>query len=220
MTQNDLKASIEKRLASYGAMSLAVASGFVATPASGAVIFTDTSTWSGNSTTSGPVYFNPMTGTFGTSPTNEAFNLFHLSATASSGARLILSGLGSANGAANGPGGFLKQFAFSSQVSNGKASFVGGGRLEASSLGVHFGNFNTGDAGYLGLRENGNYGWAHVQILSGYHAKLLGFSIQTAANTPISGSDSPEPSSLVLLALGAAGIAAYRRKAVGSAAAK
>jgi hypothetical protein len=212
MLRQDLSALIEKRLASYGAMSIAVASGFMAAPANASTLFTDTSAWAGNSTTTGTVFFNPAAGLFGNTDT-AAFELFHVGATASSGSRLVLAGIPSSVGVAISGGQFAKKFAFSSTVSTGNASFAGGPRIEASSNGVHLGNFNPGDIGYVGLADAGNFGWAKIEILSGYQAELLGFAYNTVAGSPIQPADSPEPSSLVLLALGAAGIAAYRRKA-------
>jgi len=216
MLQRDSKGSLEKRLASYGAMSLAVASGVLAGPAHAAsFLYTDTSSWPLNSTATGTVYFNPATGGYGHSST-AAFKLFHQTGTHSSGSRLIIWGIASGAGVA-GTTNLATKFGVSSAVSAGHAAFFGIERLEFSSSGNHRGNFNTGDDAYVGLFLNGHYGWARVSISSGYQAQLLGFEYQTGAGSPATGSDVPEPSSLLLLAMGAAGIAAYRRKIAGSA---
>jgi hypothetical protein len=218
MPNQNLNASIEKRLARYGAMSLAVASGFMAAPAHAGTIAIDTSSWAGNSTATGNVYFNPATGYFGNTSTGGAFELFHMGATQSSGSKLVLKGLLFSAGAAASAGGqFIGKFAFSSTISNSHASFIGNGRLEASNgflsnPGGHLGQFSTGDIAYIGLEEAGHFGWAKVSILSGYQAQLLGFAYETDAGGPINPS-LPEPSTLLMLALGSAGIAAYRRKA-------
>src|ERR1700693_5984946 len=74
------------------------------------------------------------------------------------------------------------------------ANFLGAGRIEASNgslgnPGGHLGQFNPGDTGYVGLEDAGNFGWAKIEVLSGYQAKLLGFAYNTQAGAPIQPAD-------------------------------
>jgi hypothetical protein len=215
MQREDLQAFVEKRLARYGAMSLAVASGFMAAPAHAGTIAVDTSTWSGTSTADGYVYFNPVMGPLGLlgSSSHAAFRLSHVAAASGSGSRLFIQGV-SSYAAVAGASNFVTKFADNAIVPSAIPSFIGGGFLEASdpsNNGAHLGSFNPGDTAYIGLRMNGHFGWARVAILDGFQAQLLGFAYETVEGDPATTS-LPEPSTLMMLALGSAGIAAYRRK--------
>jgi hypothetical protein len=88
--------------------------------------------------------------------------------------------------------------------------------------GAYNSNFKfNGDAktGYIGFRDHdsGNYGWAYIEVTDGYSYKINGWAYEDsggtikAGETP-SGGAAPEPSGLALLACGAAGIFALRRK--------
>jgi hypothetical protein len=82
------------------------------------------------------------------------------------------------------------------------------------------GNWRSGDSGFLGLRfttDSGatfNYGWAEVQInANAYDATLEKFAYETDADTAIlTPAPVPEPSELVLFALGSGGLAIVRAR--------
>jgi hypothetical protein len=105
-----------------------------------------------------------------------------------------------------------------------------------SSFSGPFGHFNStnGDpvSGYLGLEvlQGGTpeYGWASIVVNPNFSVTLDSFALQTSGESvttgetgPVGPPATPEPASILLLALGAAGIAAYRskRKKLGSSAA-
>ena len=82
------------------------------------------------------------------------------------------------------------------------------------------GIWQGGGEGYVGLRiQNGanfNYGWALVNYDdAGNQLTLKSFALERTINTPIVAGDAtsvPEPSSALLLALGAGGMALRRRR--------
>ena len=215
--------TLEKRLASYGAMSLAVASGFAAMPAeANTIIYTNTSSAADNSTASGPVYFNPVSGSL--SNINFDFELFP-----------SFNGFNPGNPSCSSPGNPQHlPGCMSSQVSiigNGGnrvevagASGSGQEGVIVESNGFSYYPYNT--IGYVDLQlANGDYGWAEVEVLGTDNVKLLGFAYdevsgqslsngQTSNNNNLGGGggSAPEPGTLVMLALGATGIAALRRR--------
>lgn len=77
------------------------------------------------------------------------------------------------------------------------------------------GNWTTLGSGYVGLKFELNsqtdYGWAYITVNSNYTVTLdfVGYDNSGAATTTPT---VPEPNSLLLLVMGAAGIGAYRRK--------
>ncbi|MCC6353801.1 MAG: PEP-CTERM sorting domain-containing protein [Verrucomicrobiae bacterium] len=80
--------------------------------------------------------------------------------------------------------------------------------------------WELGDAGYFGFKftnvSGAHYGWGQIEI-EGDPVGGIGFTILAAyyddtANAPIAVGAIPEPSQVALLALGAAGVAAWRRR--------
>ncbi|HYG25100.1 MAG TPA: PEP-CTERM sorting domain-containing protein [Verrucomicrobiae bacterium] len=78
------------------------------------------------------------------------------------------------------------------------------------------GPWTAGQRAYLGLRFNNggttNYGWADITLNSYQSVTLHGFAYETSGGAITAGAV-PEPSQFALLALGAAGVAALRRRA-------
>ena len=97
---------------------------------------------------------------------------------------------------------------------------VGGLQTLAATV-RSYGNWRPLPSGtaFLGLRfgdgTNFNYGWAEIAIDSGGNMNLTRFAYNTALNQPILAGQTPvpEPSSMALMVMGAAGMAAYRNAA-------
>lgn len=99
---------------------------------------------------------------------------------------------------------------------------AGSALLGSSSYGYPYGKWKPGHTGYLGLVASngiGSYvfGWAKIHLGSGsnaYDPTLIawGYNDTPFGPTYAGGTPAPEPSSLLLLASGAAGLAAYRRR--------
>lgn len=223
------RSSLEKRLAAYGAMSLALAA--VSSPAgalAGPVAYAPPGQPWQTAGTGGAIFFNPSTGSaFSTpapgtytalpgdyelfmevdSPTRTVDTLqspgggeFVVSPASTFGVPLRL-----AFGDAIGPGLYFRQ-SFSTLASNFMSSPPG--FFNPASPG-------TSAEGYVGLDYTGNYGWADIVINADYTISLnaFGYDPDGASVTAGAGLDPvPEPASIILMALGAAGMTAFRRR--------
>jgi len=212
--------SIDKRLAAYGAMSVAVAAA-VAPSARADVMF-----WTPDVTNpvGGGIYFNVMTDT--------------LSIVSGESHPFLVPGSAAGSFALSNEvaGSLRKDFIFASGAnkfavaSSLNALFSSAARLTFgtwvgpqtkfadaySSMASNFqevGHWNDLGTGFLGLEVNLgtqiDYGWAEITINPDYSIELDRVAIETSG-APIE--VTPEPDSLMLMALGAAGLAAYRRR--------
>jgi hypothetical protein len=82
-----------------------------------------------------------------------------------------------------------------------------------------YGEWNAFGRGYVGLRfqigPNTHYGWAEISVNPNYTSTLHRWAYEDVPNTGLStpsGGAIPEPASIVLMALGAAGLALYRKR--------
>jgi hypothetical protein len=222
------RSSLEKRLAAYGAMSLALAA--VSSPAgalAGPIAYTPTGQpW--QTPAGGAIFFNPSTGSTFVTPTPGSYTalpgdyeLFmevdsptrtlDLLQAPGGGAFAVLpaSTFGVAQrlafGDVIGPGLYFRQ-SFSTLASNFLSSPPGFFNLPSPG---------TSAEGYVGLDYTGNYGWADIVINADYTISLdaFGYDPDGASITAGAGIEAaPEPASIILLALGAAGMTAFRKK--------
>lgn len=241
--------SLERRLASYGAMAIAAALGGTNAAEASIISFT-----AGDPTTSTgtPVTFNLMTGAVGTSTTGMDF-AFRFFVSGSTSTAAFLSGLTSGrsvmietcycpfpvnlgagaligpSGAFGGGGILASRYRYSYQTPTSSTSTSSSYSYRRRIAGLYtYGNFAPGASGFVGLRfvigPNSYYGWANITVNEDLTTTLHSFAYEACADQSIEAgasqggavcgdvSDVPEPHSAALLALGAAGIAAYRRK--------
>lgn len=121
--------------------------------------------------------------------------------------------------AVSGPSPSNKAARFTGSNSVGPANnFAHSADIGFSFLGLPFGNFGAGDTGYLGLKftigPNPIYGWANITVNSNFTVTLntLGYEDSgRPAHVPVAATAVPDQgSSMLLLAIGAAGLAAFR----------
>jgi hypothetical protein len=210
MANYDSQTTLEKRLAKYGAMSLAAAAGVLATPAHASLLITDASgACPFTSTTVGALYFNGATQSCSATATGAMFQIEKIVGLSGSIALKVEGVSSHAQVAGNG---FIPKLLSGAFAGFTSGSFLGTALEVRSSSGAHSGAWSSGDTGYVGLLSSPSgfhYGWAQVSI-TGYDATLIRFAYDTTAGG--APSVTPEPSSMALLALGAAGVLAYRRK--------
>jgi hypothetical protein len=226
------KDALQNRLASYGSMSIALAACAFAPKAQASIILT---TLNPELTTpdNGYVFFNLRSGTAGTTSIEPlasnpgSFFLSNLKSGLAQKAKLFgFSSTGIPNPVSNAfavsPG---KSFASSvarlapGDLVGSQLGFALGLPSLASNAVNPFGHFNALGEGFLGLRflDNGTfyYGWADIVVNGDYTVSLKSFAFDDEGNLIAAGdmgAEVPEPASIVLMALGATGVAAYKRR--------
>jgi len=213
----------DNRLSAYAAMSLALAAVSSPVAANAAAVKYDT-----NATASvgNPVFFNAATGSIDLTSMPGDYEIF----TQVDGLRTTARFLGVGNPFAVAPAssnGLPEKLALSNAIGAGLYFLQGFSTLASNGfLTPQAGNWNFPSSpadveGYVGLHltqgGHNNYGWADLVVHSDYTVTLRAIGYETTPGTTIAagaGVDTaaPEPSSILLLALGAAGIAGYRRK--------
>jgi hypothetical protein len=188
-----------------------------------------------------PIYFDALTGSIDTSPTTGDYELLVDNA-GTLARLAVFDGTLLNPGSLRKFAVSAVDFSNSSQASSAARLPFGdsvAGRVFKSFLGTlaeqsvhlsshsafsgHFGHFNStgGDvSGYLGLEvlqgSTPEYGWADIVVHPNFTVTLDSFALDTSGGSLTTGetgvAPTPEPASILLLALGAAGIAAYRRK--------
>lgn len=220
--------NLERRLAAYGSMSLALAAVSIPRTAQATSItfYPDLTTGIG---AGNAIFFDPMTGYAGSTASSSDFELLTLvfASDSQSPSKAFLE-VGPGNNTGNGntfAASALGSTGFSSVARLTPGALVGPG-LTFSSIGSHLasnsyfalGHWNpvpeSGDVGLRMLRGSEMfYGWADITVNDDYTITLNAMGYDDAGNAVIADPpQTPEPASIVLLALGAAGIAAWRRK--------
>ncbi len=230
--------NLERRLAGYASMSIAIAAAAVAPSANAGIVETLVNP---NLTTpvGGGIVFNVVGGTASTVPDlaggslaagSASGNFAILNSVVSSAKRdfFIASGGNEFAVAPNGVTNFSSR-ALSSVARIAPNTAVGSALNFRNSFGAQmladnsFGSLAPGDwktlgSDYVGLEfdlsGNPYYGWAHITINPDYTITLDSFAYNNVSGAALETATegTPEPNSLLLLVMGAAGIAGYRRK--------
>jgi hypothetical protein len=219
-----VESRLDQRLASYGAMSLAiVAASAVGTQAARANTISEfpvNPPLSTATSLSGALFFDVTTGQVQThSFSGNNFGLFHVS-----GQALVANFGDSILEAPAGTAGLLPA-ALNSGVLIGTAGQVAGtgpGGLQFATNQILASSGGKGlwldtQPHYLGLKfdvsGNTRYGWAQISVGSDFQITLRGMAYDTTgAAIPAGAGAIPEPSSALLMALGAAGLLVYRQR--------
>jgi hypothetical protein len=198
-------------------MSLTLAAGATRSASAAEFYFGENSTTSASS----PVYFNPSNGQVDASLMPGDYELLTELQGFKISARLKAYG---SNQFAVAPITSLAMTSSAANLSFGALigpfpaqNFGNGASTLASNSAPHFGHFNPPPAtGYVGLAVQRNsaifYSWADITVNSDYTITLNAIGWDDSGGPIEAGIVTPEPASIVLLTLGAAGIAAYRRK--------
>jgi hypothetical protein len=224
-----LREVLEKKITAYGSMSIALAAAAFAPPAEASLILT---TLSPELTTpeNGYVFFNLKTGAAGIASIEPAASnpgsFFLSNLKLGQGQKAKLFGFGSTGLPTPVSNAFAVSIgkSFASSVARLGAGAQVGSQLQfalmnpslASNGADPFGHFNALGEGFVGLRflDNGNfyYGWADIVVNGDYTVALNSFAFDDTGAAINAGLPAPEPASILLMALGAMGVAAYKRR--------
>lgn len=215
----------ERNLTRYGMMAVAAAA--AAAPAQAGIIVWDPEP-DVTTPVGGWVYFHMTTGETSTgSLANWDFQLFHFQnfePSYSGGnfwTKLYLTNNG-ANAFVGGDLGTVARLGAGVTVESASPFGASYGIMAQAGNGTPVGGlpWNGPGQGYIGLRfligADTHYGWAEVTVNQGLTATLNRFGYEDVAGASvetgdIGGGEVPEPGSMSLMILGAAGLAAYRR---------
>lgn len=221
------EAFIESRLSTYGTMAVAILASTAVSPAQAAIIVWEPiglSTGANNS-----IYFNMVSGSanISSNAVNMDFRLRHSSngfgSTFTKSARAFGVNPGAEVLTSNFQSGRAQRLSASQFISTdepfARGALLGSIRVSSSGSSIN-GQFGSGGRGFVGLKFQiagmVHLGWADITVdPNNMQITLNRFAYNDVAGEDIHVTDPngvPEPSSTLLLAMGAVGLAAYRRK--------